>query len=147
MSSSLKMSKLIFRWVLSFPMLSTSPGMLGAFWLVWQWWHWWGQLTPNSCHFQTCQSWRWWWWLWWLGAPGLFYVYYSAGPLEAGEVIVYDLNWQLQRVSFWGESPYQSNLNGCGVNRFTLWMPLVTSPLCRHLVMAQGNLPPTFFNI
>ena len=35
-----------------------------------------------------------------VGAPGLFYVYYGARPLEAGEVIVYGLNLQLQRCPF-----------------------------------------------
>ena len=30
-----------------------------------------------------------------VAAPGLFYIYYGAGPLEAGEAIVYGLNWQL----------------------------------------------------
>ena len=28
-----------------------------------------------------------------VGAPGLLYVYYSAGPSEASEAIVYGLNW------------------------------------------------------
>ena len=30
-----------------------------------------------------------------IGAPGLFYIYYVASPLEAVEAIVYGLNWQL----------------------------------------------------
>ena len=57
------------------------------------------QSTLNSCCFQTCN----------LGmamgaevvgAPGLFYMYYSASPLEAGEVIVYGLNCHLQGCPF-----------------------------------------------
>ena len=35
-----------------------------------------------------------------VGAPGLFHVYYGAGPLEASEAIVYGLNWQLQGCPF-----------------------------------------------
>ena len=38
-----------------------------------------------------------------VGAPGLFYIYYSSGPLKAGEVIVYGLNWH-----FW-ECPFGVN--------------------------------------
>ena len=30
-----------------------------------------------------------------VGASDLFYVYYSASPSEASEVIVYVMNWQL----------------------------------------------------
>ena len=35
-------------------------------------------------------------------APGLFYIYYSSGPSEAGEVIVYVLNWHFQNCPFGG---------------------------------------------
>ena len=48
-------------------------------------------LIPNSCHFQThglgiamgVKV---------VGVPGLFYVYYGSGPLEASELIVCGLN-------------------------------------------------------
>ena len=39
-----------------------------------------------------------------VGAPDLFCIYYDASPLEASEVIVYGLTWQL-----WG-FPFRENL-------------------------------------
>ena len=39
-----------------------------------------------------------------VGAPGVFYIYYGAGPSEAGKAIVYGLNCQL-----WG-CPFGENL-------------------------------------
>ena len=68
-------------------------------------------------------------------APGLFYIDCSFGPSEAGKAIADGLNWHLWGCPFRGESPYWSNLNGCGVNGFTHGCP---GPLAFiwHLVTA-----------
>ena len=55
-------------------------------------------------------------------APGLFYVDCGSGPLGDGGVIADGLNWDLPGV-LWGESSRWSNLNGCGVDRFTHGCP------------------------
>ena len=48
-------------------------------------------------------------------------------------------------VSFWGESPRWSNLNGCWGWQIHTWMPW-TSCLYPAFCYGPGNLPPTFLN-
>ena len=132
----LKMGKLIFVWALA-PLIAylfrkdgSLPTCLTVMILM-------RQSTLNSCCFQThdprtakeAEV---------VEDPGLFYIYYGAGPLEAGEVIVCGLNWQPWGCPFRENLPIQSNLNGCGVNRFMHMDALGPSPLSDICVMAQA---------
>ena len=66
-----------------------------------------------------------------VGPPGLFYIYYGSSPSDAGEVIVYYLNWQLQECSFGENLPISQigTVVGSMDSRMDAWGPSTLSSI------------------